>query len=69
MTAYRINYNNRVGFAIPLQNGMWKCRFTRGEIRIIHKNKLTVFSEHPDAHSYMDKRELSYATAKKLFDL
>ena len=56
MTAHRINYNNRVGFGIKLTNGMWKCRFTGGEVRILHKNNITIFSEHPDAHSYMDKR-------------
>ena len=69
MTAHRINYENRVGFAIPLQNGMWKCRFTRGELRILHKSKLTIFSEHPNGHSYMDTRELSDSTVKELFNL
>ena len=69
MTAHRINYDNRVGFGIKLDNGMWKCRFAGGEVRILHKNNITIFSEHPDAHSYMDKRELSSATAKKLFNL
>ena len=69
MTAHRINHNNRVGFGIKLNNDMWKCRFAGGEVRLIHKNNLTIFSERPDAHSYMDKRDLSYATAKKLFNL
>ena len=70
MTAHRVNYDNRVGFGIELENGMWKVRFAKGELRLIHKNNLTIFSKQPVRHhTYMDTRVLDTNTARRLFKL
>ena len=69
MTAHRVNYNNKVGFGIPIENGMWKVRFTRNEVMRIHESKLTIFSKHPVSNTYMDKHELDDKAAKRIFQL
>ena len=69
MTAYRINYNSQVGFAVNLGNKHWRCRFAGQIVKTIPESELTFFHrQQGNTHAYMDKRVLDTRTINKLFD-